>query len=706
MKPGSVFIVLLLFLVPVTLTAQWTLLNPMPTNEHLTALYFVDSLTGYLVGEHGTVVRTADGGATWVNRDTPISWTLNDVAFTSVLEGVVVGELGTILKTYDGGETWIDVGNYDPPLKSVEFVSSDIGYAAGLGGTVTKTLDGGSSWNAGPPAGGDVYAISFADEMTGYACGPGGFVARTVNGSASWDQLNTSVPQSLPLYCIDFPSVDVGYAGGGIAWPADGVMIKTTDGGNSWTQLPGFTNVCIPAMQFLTPTTGWVIHALFSSGSKTIDGGATWTGFTFSTGVFSNYMTDIFFANEEKGFACGTYGEVYASEDGGLTWSPKGSSLRSDLLDIAFTDEMTGFVAADHALFKSIDGGSTWDSVFPDTSGNYHITNLSFPTTDTGYLSTWNQLWRTCNSGENWIKLPAAYATTNMMDICFTSGLDGYICGYYGNVWITHDGGYSWESSPTNPTAKGRELFFLSTTTGYLLCNDGSYYKSSDAGETWTRFVPSLSGAWQSICFTDELHGYLGGSGGVCSLIKTVDGGVSWTGSAPSGMDGIFDLKFFSPANGYVFAEGGIHHTTDGGNTWIQEVQLDQITYQKAAIIAENIFAVGNAGTIMKRADSIATGLHNALGPVHELLFDCFPNPMTDHLQITCMLPHVSCVSLAMHSVQGLFVRSIDLGEQPAGNFSFDLTIPDLKPGLYLVRIMAGDQTATKKVIRSHLPCP
>ncbi|MBN1199933.1 MAG: T9SS type A sorting domain-containing protein [Bacteroidales bacterium] len=694
------FVFLLLMLCPWSLPAQWTLLNPLPTIEHLTALYFIDEQTGYIVGEHGTVIRTLDGGETWTSVNAGISWTLNDVTFTSATDGIVVGELGTILKTTDAGVTWLDVGNYDPPLKSVEFPSEAVGYAVGLGGTVVKTTDEGFTWQTCPPVAEDLFDVSFVNEQTGYACGANMYVIKTTDGGSTWSQLPTGLPLSFPLYCLDFLTETVGFAGGGEISPMSGVLIKTTDGGTTWTQVPSFSNSCQKAIQFLSTSTGYVMTG-FKCGKRTTDGGNTWSGFCI--GGFSQYWGfNIFFVDEERGFACGDYGQVYLTENEGDTWVLKSSSLREDLFDISFPNEITGFVAADQALYRSADGGSTWNSVFPDTNGDYHISNISFPNTDTGYLSTWNQLWRSTNSGENWITLPTSTATTNMTDICFTSGLVGYICGYYGNVWMTHDGGNSWESSPTNPSAKGMELFFLSPAIGYLLCNDGSYYKTSDAGEMWTHVVPTLAGAWQSICFADELHGYLGGYEGTYTLIKTVDGGMSWTNSTASGMHDIFDLKFFSATNGYAMGDGVIYHTTDGGGNWIPEVQLDQITFKKGAISSDNIFVVGSVGTIMKRADSIATGLTNPSNEKQQLIIDCFPNPMADYLHITCQLPQTNRVTLNLYSNLGQPVQTIDLGNCQAGKFSYDLDDLKLPPGLYLLQFTTGELTTFRKIMKFH----
>jgi len=616
------------------------------------------------------------------------------------MEGIVVGELGTILKTWNGGETWVDVGNYDPPLKSIEFASPFIGYAAGMGGTVTRTQDGGDSWSAGPPAGGDLFDISFADELTGYACGPAGFVAKTTDGGASWNQLINGVPQTLPLYCIDFPSGEVGYTGGGIwGWPSQGVMIKTIDGGLTWNQLPGLGNPYIAVMQFLTTTTGWVVYAWSHSGMKTINGGTTWTSFAIGNEYSLNSINDLYFPDEEHGFACGSYGEVYASEDGGLNWTPKGSTLREDLIDVAFTDNVTGFVAAQKALFRTNDGGSTWDSIFPDTAGSYYLQKAFFPSHETGFLSTYNKLWKTTDGGENWVQLPPSYATANMTDLWFTTPIDGFITGNNGHLWKTHDGGYSWTLETLDPLVQVNTLFFQNEWVGYVTCTGYSYYKTTDGGASWTRFTPTIQ-AGDMISFPDQMNGYIAGSYTAKKVIKTSDGGVSWSDVTAPGMNEVHDILFLSALNGYVFGNGTIFHTINGGNTWTTEVANNQIDFTAASMADDRIFTVGTVGTVMRRSDSIATGIGREYRPVDALALDCFPNPITDHLHITCRMSDASPVSLEVYSQQGLRIRSVDLGVHPAGDLSVDLPVAGLSPGVYLLVFTAGEDTAIKKIIR------
>ncbi len=75
----------------------------------LRALHFLDSKTGFAVGDSGAILATKDGGGSWEMLK---SWTdsrLTGIAFINDKEGMITGEDGTILRTIDGGNTWSNI---------------------------------------------------------------------------------------------------------------------------------------------------------------------------------------------------------------------------------------------------------------------------------------------------------------------------------------------------------------------------------------------------------------------------------------------------------------------------------------------------------------------------------------------------------------------------------------------------------------------
>jgi photosystem II stability/assembly factor-like uncharacterized protein len=98
------------------------------------------------VGTEGLIQRTTDG-LSWLPQKTLIRWALNDVFFMGPLTGWAVGENGSILHTSDGGGTWsLQASGTKNVLLGVAFTSALTGWAVGFGGTILHTTDGGASW--------------------------------------------------------------------------------------------------------------------------------------------------------------------------------------------------------------------------------------------------------------------------------------------------------------------------------------------------------------------------------------------------------------------------------------------------------------------------------------------------------------------------------------------------------------------------------
>jgi photosystem II stability/assembly factor-like uncharacterized protein len=112
-------------------------------------LCFVSDNTGWAVGGDRAVLRTTDGGQTWVAQPVPSSPNpyLMDVCFIDSLEGWVAETDGTILHTTDSGASWeIQHAEGSPHLCGIDFVNATHGWAAGLSCAIQHTGDGGATW--------------------------------------------------------------------------------------------------------------------------------------------------------------------------------------------------------------------------------------------------------------------------------------------------------------------------------------------------------------------------------------------------------------------------------------------------------------------------------------------------------------------------------------------------------------------------------
>ena len=90
------------------------------------------------------VLKTTDGGQTWMKKNTGTRTALLGVSFADDQHGWASGDGGLIISTKNGGTTWakqeIDTNN---TIEGIDFVSATVGWAAGGGGTLLHTKDGG-----------------------------------------------------------------------------------------------------------------------------------------------------------------------------------------------------------------------------------------------------------------------------------------------------------------------------------------------------------------------------------------------------------------------------------------------------------------------------------------------------------------------------------------------------------------------------------
>jgi photosystem II stability/assembly factor-like uncharacterized protein len=262
------------------------------TSQDLHDMKFVDAENGWAVGDQGTIVHTTDGGATWTPQTSGFTDDLAGVTFADAQHGWAVGgtidlydalSTGVIVNTTDGGQHWTKQTTpvADAALSDVAFAGPQHGWAvgeiwgdAGTNATVIlATIDGGATWTrqltyyppmTGNTSNGVLTSVACIDAERAVAVGSddsGTEIFRTVNGGARWTRLVQPVSWGvLDLTDVVFADATHGWAvGPGLRTRERAhTVIKTTDGGRTWTkQFVGPTDG-LYALSFVSPTQGWV----------------------------------------------------------------------------------------------------------------------------------------------------------------------------------------------------------------------------------------------------------------------------------------------------------------------------------------------------------------------------------------------------------------------------------------------------------------
>ena len=276
------------------------------TAYDLWSVYFINDLTGWTVGNEGTIVTTHDGGQTWQQQNSSITAEMFGVFFSDENNGWAVGREGSILHTINGGNQWIAQNSgTNLTLRSVTFIDNTQGWTVGENGIILHTMDGGINWQSqNSSTTSYLDEVDFVDANHGWvACsGLDGTILSTNNGGASW-QIQY-VPTQDRIYTLDFVDQNTGWVG------TTGVeVLKTTDGGSSWTLQ--YQNSLYPydvfnAMCFIDQNYGWAV-GYDGRITSTDDGGNTWTEQT--SGVH-NYLTAVCFVDQYHGWVVGKEGLI------------------------------------------------------------------------------------------------------------------------------------------------------------------------------------------------------------------------------------------------------------------------------------------------------------------------------------------------------------------------------------------------------------
>ena len=88
---------------------------------------------------------------------------------------------------------------------------------------------------------------------------------------------------------------------------------------------------------------------------RTTDGGATWTSQTSGT---SYYLSGVSFIDANNGIAVGFYGTIVRTTDGGATWNIQTSGTKNTLHSISYSDTNNGTAVGTYGtILRTIDGG-------------------------------------------------------------------------------------------------------------------------------------------------------------------------------------------------------------------------------------------------------------------------------------------------------------------------------------------------------------
>jgi photosystem II stability/assembly factor-like uncharacterized protein len=224
---------------------------------------FIDASLGWAVGRHeffgggvGRIVRSSDGGRSWAVQHTVADAYMEGVEVLDPQTVLVLGQVPSgprfILRTANGGASWSDVSPSQAVFMDSDFVDASTGWV--VGGRIYKSTNGGQSWVEQFTPGDLLNSVSFGDALHGWAVGWGPTLLRTTDGGQTWTPQPVNAPTNV-LFGVQALGPDLAWISG-----AAGFVARTTDGGQSWQpeSLPDASGAAFEALRFLDAERGWV----------------------------------------------------------------------------------------------------------------------------------------------------------------------------------------------------------------------------------------------------------------------------------------------------------------------------------------------------------------------------------------------------------------------------------------------------------------
>lgn len=243
-----------------------------PVDFFIYKIHFINRMKGWAVandvfGAGTAVLSTTDSGESWsFYRYPDSSQYFYSITFTDSLNGWMCGFNGTVVKTTNGGISWMpsqrDSGAGSSfPAYNLSFYNNTYGFACGgyydIGGVIWKTTDSGMNWKSMQVGSEPFGGIHYFDSLNVIAAGGdfefGANLAKTTNGGLSWEYIPLNIFGIAASVAFRTPLE------GWLALSFTGNFARTTDGGESWLVIPSPDSNGVYDIKFINSRNGWAV---------------------------------------------------------------------------------------------------------------------------------------------------------------------------------------------------------------------------------------------------------------------------------------------------------------------------------------------------------------------------------------------------------------------------------------------------------------
>jgi photosystem II stability/assembly factor-like uncharacterized protein len=258
------------------------------------------------------------------------------------------------------------------------------------------------------------------------------------------------------------------------------------------------------------------------------------------------------------------------------------------------------FAGTAKSILKSLDSGKTWTSLSAAPAYQVNALVVDSGKPDLVYAATTSGTYQSQDGGTTWRSVDRGGWDVLALVSCpaLSSTLFSAIAVSGPSVHRSTDGGPIWSLLPNSPAGAfslacdpaNPDVLYAAASAANIYNNvaGGAVYKTTDAGETWTKLADLSVSPSTFTLAANSAAVYVGTDNGV---LVSRDGGVTWTQTTVTAAADNIAVDVNDPRIVYAASARGIFRSTDGGTTWSTSLGVRQ-NVQTLAIVPTNPPAV------------------------------------------------------------------------------------------------------------------
>jgi photosystem II stability/assembly factor-like uncharacterized protein len=493
------------------------------------------------------------------------------------------------------------------------------------------------------------------------------------------------------------------FLGGNLYAGCDGGIWKTTNLGQSWTDLSFGLNITQFYRLGQDPNDASVIVAGAQDNGTNVYRNGTWT--------------HIYGADGMEALVDHTNGSVVygSSQSGGLNrFTSWGNGTR-------------------HGIKSNINENGDWITPY-----------VMHPSQNDVLFAGYQNVWKSENQGNSWTKLSDFGSTERLRSLVVSSADPNYIYAASGyNIYMSSDGGQNWTSINNGLPSQYMTYLAVSendpetiwaTFSGYS--NNQKVYQSTNAGTTWTNISSGLPNVPANcIVHLKDSDGqlYVGTDVGVFQRDASMTQWMKWSEELPNVIVNELEVHYQSYKIRAATFGRGIWERDLNGRIEIEEILADNTTIERGETVTYSVNYTGDpesfqwsfpGGTPSTSTEPNPTIQYNTAGKYSVTLqlfgintprltisqfieviyiplgiddtgqFSIYPNPTSGILNID--LKNTNTVIQVM-DIQGRMLKAINFDRKGI----HQLELSDLPDGMLIIRMVSPNGEKSFKVIKN-----